>query len=99
MDPRPEQGAPHRGKAARWYSLDQLLQRLRRCHALRRIQAVGLGPRDGPRSARAVHRSESRLRGDLTTVVSSRLSVVGFGHWMLAINDPRLAIDYRGFDK
>ena len=44
-------------QAAGRHGVDQLLQRLRRCAALRRLQAVGLGPRDGPRSAGAVHRS------------------------------------------
>ena len=41
--------------------VDQLLQRLRRRSSLRRIQTVRLGPRDGPRSPRAVHGGQGRL--------------------------------------
>jgi phenylacetaldehyde dehydrogenase len=40
--PRPGQEAPRRDR------LDQLLRRLRRLAAVRRLQAVRLGPRDGP---------------------------------------------------
>ena len=48
---------PGRG-AARGHGLDQLLQHLRRRSALRRLQAVGLGPRNGPRRAGDVHGNE-----------------------------------------
>ena len=51
---RPGQEAPGR------HGLDQLLQRVRRGAAVRRVQAVRLGPRDGPRSAEQLHRSQSR---------------------------------------
>ena len=43
------------------HGLDQLLQPHRSRVAVRRLQAVRLGPRDGPRGARAVHRDQERL--------------------------------------
>ena len=52
--PRPGQEAPGR------HRLDQLLQRVRRVTAVRRVQAVRLGPRDGPRGPRGLHRSQGR---------------------------------------
>ncbi len=50
--------------ASRRNGMDQLLQRVRRGAAVRRLQAIRLGPRDGPRSARAVHGSEIGLHAD-----------------------------------
>ena len=50
--PRPGEEAPRRDR------LDQLLQHLRRGPAVRRVQAVRLGPRDGPRGPRGLHRSQ-----------------------------------------
>ena len=49
--------------AARRHGVDQLLQRLRRGAALRRLQAVRLGPRDGRRGARELHRDQGGLGG------------------------------------
>ena len=50
------QGASHLAKKLQGrHRLGQLLQRLRRRPALWRIQAVRLGPRDGPRGARKLH--------------------------------------------
>ena len=40
--------APHRGRTARRVGVDQLLQHLRRRAALRRLQAIRMGPRNGP---------------------------------------------------
>ena len=54
----------HREPAPRRNRVDQLLQRVRRRAALRRIQTVRLGPRNGPRSPRAVHRGQGRLHAD-----------------------------------
>ena len=51
---RPGQEAPGR------HGLDQLLQRVRRGAAVRWVQAVRLGPRDGPRSPEQLHRSQGR---------------------------------------
>jgi Aldehyde dehydrogenase family len=50
--PCPGEEAPRRDR------LDQLLQRLRRVLAVRRVQAVRLGPRDGSRGPRGLHRSQ-----------------------------------------
>src|SRR4029079_2154317 len=47
MDPRCQQSAPHRVRAARRVGVDQLLQHLRCCAALRRLQAIRMGPRNG----------------------------------------------------
>ena len=49
---RPGQEDPGR------HGLDQLLQRVRCVAAVRRVQAVRLGPRDGARGARGLHRGE-----------------------------------------
>jgi acyl-CoA reductase-like NAD-dependent aldehyde dehydrogenase len=38
----------HRGRTARRVGVDHLLQHLRRCAAFRRIQAIRVGPRNGP---------------------------------------------------
>ena len=48
LDARHHQGAPHGQAAARRHGVDQLLQRVRRGDAVRRLQGVRLGPRDGP---------------------------------------------------
>ena len=51
LDARPQQGTPDRTPPARRHGVDQLLQRVRRRDAVRRLQGVGLGPRDGPQRA------------------------------------------------
>ena len=48
------------------HRLDQLLQRLRRRPALRWLQAVRLGPRDGPRSTQQLHRGQGSHHPALT---------------------------------
>ena len=58
--PRPRQEDPGR------HGVDQLLQRVRRVTAVRRVQAVRLGTRDGPRGARGLHRGQGRHRAALT---------------------------------
>ena len=45
------QGAPHGQAAARRHGVDQHLPRVRRGDAVRRLQGVRLGPRDGPAGA------------------------------------------------
>ena len=62
LDPRREEGARNRVKAEGRHSLDQLLQRLRRRAPIRRLQAIRLGPRNGPRSPEELHRSKIRLQ-------------------------------------
>ena len=52
-------------KLARRHSVDQLLQHLRRRPALRRIQAIRLGPRDGQRCLGALHPNQSSLHAHL----------------------------------
>jgi phenylacetaldehyde dehydrogenase len=47
VHPRPLQGAPDRQAVARRHGLDQHLPRVRRRDAVRRLQGIGLGPRDG----------------------------------------------------
>ena len=42
------------------HGVDQLSQRLRRVAAVRRLQAIGLGSRDGRRSPRELHRDQGR---------------------------------------
>ncbi len=54
------QGARAGEEAQGRHGLDQLLQRVRRGAAVRRLQAVRLGPRDGPRGAQRLHRGEGR---------------------------------------
>ena len=49
------QGARAGEEAQGRHRLDQLLQRLRRVAAVRRLQAVRLGPRDGPRGPQRLH--------------------------------------------
>ena len=44
-----------------WDCLDQLLQRLRRRPAVRWLQAVRMGSRDGPPGSRGLHRGKGRL--------------------------------------
>src|SRR5208337_5436101 len=61
LDARHQQSAPHGGTAASRHRLDQLLQRLRRGAAVRRLQAIRMGPRNGTRGAGTVHGSESGL--------------------------------------
>ena len=57
VDPRSEYRAPYGGQTPRRDSVDQLLQRLRFRASFRRLQAVRLGPRDGPRCSGALHGS------------------------------------------
>ncbi len=64
VDSRHQESSQDRQPAPRRNRLDQLLQRVRRRASLRRIQTVRLGPRDGPRSPRAVHRGQGRLHAD-----------------------------------
>jgi phenylacetaldehyde dehydrogenase len=59
------QGAPHRQSAAIGNGVDQLLQHLRCGAAVRRVQAVGLGSRDGPRCPEQLSRDQSHLRRNL----------------------------------
>src|SRR5262249_48556730 len=61
LDEGHQQGAPRRREAARRNGVDQLLQHLRRRSALRRIQAVRLGTRDGQGRPRDVYRGEGSL--------------------------------------
>ena len=66
LDPRHLQG-PRPGQEDQGrHSLDQLLQRVRRVAAVRRVQAVRLGPRDGPRGAGGLHRGQGRHHAALT---------------------------------
>ena len=65
VDPRHQESPQTREPAARRNGVDQLLQRVRRRAALRRIQRIRLGPRNGPRSPRAIHRGQGRLHADL----------------------------------
>ena len=64
LDARHRQGASHGGAAARRHGLDQLLQHLRRGAAVRRLQAVRLGPRDGPRRAQSLHANQGGVHAD-----------------------------------
>ena len=64
LDSRHQESSQAREPAPRRNRVDQLLQRVRRRAPLRRIQTVRLGPRDGPRSPRAVHRGQGRLHPD-----------------------------------
>ena len=52
------------------HRLDQLLQRLRRLPALRRLQAVRLGPRNGPRSTQQLHRGQGSHHPALTETLT-----------------------------
>ena len=56
LDARHQESAPACERSSRRHRLDQLLQRVRRRPAVWRIQTVRLGPRNGPRGPRAVHR-------------------------------------------
>ena len=47
-------------KKLRRHRMDQLLQRVRRSPAVRWVQAVRLGPRDGARGAPCLHRGQGR---------------------------------------
>ena len=60
LDARHQQGAPDRPPPARRHGVDQLLQRVRRRDAVRRLQGVGLGPGDGPQRARELPRDQVR---------------------------------------
>ncbi len=62
LDARHQQGPPDRPPPARRHGVDQLLQRVRRRDAVRRLQGVGLGPRDGPPGARQLPRDQVRGR-------------------------------------
>lgn len=53
-----------RARAARRHGVDQLLRQLRRRPAVRRLQAVGHGARQGRVRARAVHRNQARPDAD-----------------------------------
>ena len=72
VDSRHQQGPSHCREAARRHGVDQLLQRLRRSPAVRRIQAVGLGPRDGPRSVGACTPKSRRSAPRFSGVGTSR---------------------------
>ena len=61
LDARYREGASPGFATARRDGVDQLLQRVRRRSALWRLQAIRMGPRNGPRCAGAVHRSEVGL--------------------------------------
>ena len=65
--------------AARRHGVDQLLQRLRRGAAVRRLQAVRMGPRDGPRSPGAVHTGEVRLRSVFSPLPPPRAGTTSEG--------------------
>ena len=65
LDPEPQPRAQGRARHSRRHRVGQLPQRLRRLAALRRIQAVGLGPRNGRRSPPQLHRNQGRHRGAL----------------------------------
>ena len=67
VDSRHQESSQDRQPAARRNRLDQLLQRVRRRSPLRRIQTVRLGPRNGPRSPRAIHRGQGGLHADFVT--------------------------------
>ena len=62
---RHQQSPPHGGTSARRYGVDQLLQHFRRCAALRRIQTIRMGPRNGARRPQQLHADQ----GDLHQVV------------------------------
>ena len=66
LDPGHLQGARPGQEAPGRHGVDQLLQRVRRVAAVRRLQAVRLGPRDGPRGAEQLHRGQGRHRPALT---------------------------------
>ncbi len=61
LDARYQQGTPDRLGVTRRHRVDQLLQHLRRGSALRRLQAVGLGTRDGTRRPRDVYGNQGSL--------------------------------------
>ncbi len=61
LDERCREGASPGVANARRHGVDQLLQRIRRRVALWRVQAIGLGPRNGSRCAGALHRSKVGL--------------------------------------
>ena len=58
------------------HGVDQLLQHLRCGAAVRRIQTIRLGPRDGPRCSQPLHANESSLRQD--RLASSTTKAGGF---------------------
>ena len=72
---RHQESQQNRQQTPRRHRLDQLLQRLRRRPSLRRLQAIRLGPRNGPRSPRTLHRSKIRLRRPLTARVSRQRKI------------------------
>ena len=70
LDTRHRQ-SPSRGREpARRHGVDQLLQHLRRRSAFRRIQAVRMGPRDGPRRAQHLHPNQGGVRQDRVIALS-----------------------------
>ena len=86
VHPRHLEGPPHRQAAARRNRVDQHLPRVRRRDAVRRLQGVGLGPRDGSRGAQQLPRDEVRRNGALSptrepmaTVRPARTSARGPG--------------------
>ena len=50
------------GKTSCWHGVGELLQRFRCRVAVWRLQAIGLGPRNGPRRARTLYRDKGSLR-------------------------------------
>jgi hypothetical protein len=63
LDARYQQGAALRGEIESRHGLDQLLRPIRFGVALRRIQAVWLGPLVEQGGARVVHGEQVRVRG------------------------------------
>ncbi len=61
LDARYRQGASHGRAASRRHRVDQLLQHLRCGNAVRRLQAVRLGTRDGTRRAQSLHTNQGGL--------------------------------------
>ena len=62
LDARHQQGSSHGGTVARRNGVDQLLQHLRRGSALRRIQAIRMGTRNGSRCSQPLHADQGDLR-------------------------------------
>src|SRR6266508_4202166 len=61
------QGSPHGQAAPGRDGVDQLLQHLRRRPPLRWLQAIRMGPGDGPRDPGGLHRGQGGLRPTVST--------------------------------
>ena len=73
VDARYRQGPRHRQQRARGYGVGELLRRVRRRRAVRRLQAVGHRPRTGRIRPAAIHGSQDRHGQALTRTGCQRL--------------------------